>query len=111
MIRTIQTVKSLFDVTLVEFPAYDDTHDSVEQRRDSEWLKKYTETPEKGDKTMTEKKFIEQQEHTESRAYEEDFRSMGETRDGITNTTAGAVVHKEDLHDVFDSKESDYDLE
>ncbi|KMO57018.1 capsid protein, partial [Lacticaseibacillus rhamnosus] len=110
VIRTIKQVKSLFDVSLVAIPAYDDTNVQVDKRSYTEWLKTNTEQPEKGDKTMTEKTIIDNKEHTESRAYEDYIRSMGEQRDGLTTTTAGAVVPKEVIEDVFDLKESDYDL-
>ncbi|MBO1482567.1 MULTISPECIES: phage major capsid protein, partial [Lacticaseibacillus] len=73
-------------------------------------LKTNTEQPEKGDKTMTEKTIIDKEEHTESRAYEDYIRSMGEQRDGLTTTTAGTVVPKEVIEDVWNLKESDYDL-
>lgn len=53
---------------------------------------------------MTEKIIIDNKEHTESRAYEDYIRSMGEQRDGLTTTTAGAVVPKEVINDVFDLK-------
>ena len=59
---------------------------------------------------MTEKTIIDKEEHTESRAYEDYIRSMGEQRDGLTTTTAGAVVPKEVINDVWDLKQSDYDL-
>jgi len=108
VIRTIKQVKSLFDVSLVAIPAYDDTNVQVDKRSYTEWLKTNTEQPEKGDKTMTEKTIIDNKEHTESRAYEDYIRSMGEQRDGLTTTTAGAVVPKEVINDVFDL--SDYDL-
>ncbi|ALX89193.1 phage major capsid protein [Lacticaseibacillus paracasei] len=110
VIRTIKQVKSLFDVSLVAIPAYDDTNVQVDKRSYTEWLKTNTEQPEKGDKTMTEKTIIDNKEHTESRAYEDYIRSMGEQRDGLTTTTAGTVVPKEVIEDVWNLKESDYDL-
>ncbi|QXG58268.1 phage major capsid protein [Lacticaseibacillus casei] len=110
VIRTIKQVKSLFDVSLVAIPAYDDTNVQVDKRSYTEWLKNNTEQPEKGDKDMTEKTIINNQAHTESRAYEDYIRSMGEQRDGLTTTSAGAVVPNEIINDVWDLKQSDYDL-
>ncbi|EPC60650.1 phage major capsid protein [Lacticaseibacillus paracasei subsp. paracasei Lpp228] len=119
VIRTIKQVKSLFDVSLVAIPAYDNTNVQVDKRSYTEWLKDHVEDPEqqlpptekrKGVNHMTEKTIIDKEEHTESRAYEDYIRSMGEQRDGLTTTTAGAVVPKEVINDVFDLKESDYDL-
>ena len=95
VIRTIKQVKSLFDVSLVAIPAYDDTNVQVDKRSYTEWLKTNTEQPEKGDKTMTEKTIIDNKEHTESRAYEDYIRSMGEQRAALTTTKAGEVVPKE----------------
>lgn len=115
--RTINQVKSLFDVSLVAIPAYDDTSveasdTTVAQRSYTNWLKKNTENPEKGKEAtnMTEKTIIDPAKTTESRAYEDYIRSMGEKRDGLTTTTAGAVVPKEVINDVWDLKQSDYDL-
>ena len=106
VIRTIKQVKSLFDVSLVAIPAYDDTNVQVDKRSYTEWLKEKR----KGVNHMTEKTIIDKEEHTESRAYEDYIRSMGEQRDGLTTTTAGAVVPKEVINDVWDLKQSDYDL-
>ncbi|RDF85701.1 phage major capsid protein, partial [Lacticaseibacillus paracasei] len=91
----------------------------VDKRSYTEWLKDHVEDPEqqlpptekrKGVNHMTEKTIIDKEEHTESRAYEDYIRSMGEQRDGLTTTTAGAVVPKEVINDVWDLKQSDYDL-
>ena len=47
VIRTITQVKSLFDVSLVAIPAYDDTNVQVDKRSYTEWMKTNIEQPEK----------------------------------------------------------------
>lgn len=107
VIRTITAVKSLFDVSLVAIPAYDDTNVQVDKRSYTAWLQQTQQQKENTNMTI---KTIENKEHTESRNYEDFIRSHGEKRDGLTTTTAGAVVPKDVIKDVLDLKQSDYDL-
>lgn len=107
VIRTITAVKSLFDVSLVAIPAYDDTNVKVDKRSYTAWLDANTQKKEAN--TNMEKTIIDAT-NTETRAYEDFIRSHGEQRDGLTTTTAGAVVPKEVINDVMDLKQATYDL-
>lgn len=104
--RTITSVKSLFDVSLVAIPAYDDTNVQVDKRSYTAWLEQ--SNPRKEDTNM-EKTIIDATK-TEDRSFEDYIRSHGEKRDGLTTTTTGAVVPKDVINDVMDLKQSDYDL-
>lgn len=121
VIRTITAVQSLFDVSLVAIPAYDDTNVQVDKRSYTAWLddtKETGSTPE-GNLPPTEKrngeikmeKTIIDAANTETRAYEDYIRTHGEQRDGLTTTTVGkAVVPTEIINEVMDLKKSEYDL-
>jgi HK97 family phage major capsid protein len=116
--RTIKAIKSLIDVTLVAVPAYNDTNVKV-SKRSLEMARAEgnpIQTPEQN-LPKTEKRGFNNMEktiidgaNTETSAYENYIRSHGEQRDGITTTTAGAVVPTEVINDVWDLKQSDYDL-
>jgi HK97 family phage major capsid protein len=116
--RTIKAIKSLIDVTLVAVPAYNDTNVKV-SKRSLEMARAEgdpVQTPEQN-LPKTEKRGIDNMEktiidgtNTETSAYEDFIRSHGEQRDGLTTTTAGAVVPKEVINDVMDLKQATYDL-
>lgn len=106
VIRTITDVKSLFDVSLVAIPAYDDTNVQVDKRSYTAWL---AQSQTRKDNKKMEKNIIDAAK-TENRSYEDYIRSHGEQRDGLTTTTAGAMVPKEVINDVMNLKNSDYDL-
>lgn len=106
VIRTIKSVKSLFDVSLVAIPAYDDTNVQVDKRSYTAWLESQKDNPKGSNKMKT----LIDPENIEVRSYEDYIRSHGEKRDGLTTTTAGAVVPKEVINDVMDLKQADYDL-
>lgn len=94
--RTINQVKSLFDVSICAVGAYDLGDDAV--KVDTRSYTKYLESKktEKRSKDMTEKTIInpaENKEETEVRDYEEYIRSRGEKRD-LSSATAGAVIPK-----------------
>lgn len=103
--RTINKVKSLFDVSVVAVPAYDDTNVQVDTRS----YEKFINTK-KEDDTMTKKTIIEPEEKTETRSFENYIRSRGELRDGITTTGAAAVIPEEIITPVFQLKQSKYNL-
>lgn len=98
--RTINQVKSLFDVSICAVGAYDLGDDSVQvnTRSYDKWLKNENNQnkSEKRDKNMTEKTIIkpEKQENIEERSFEDYLRSAGERRDlqGLTTDNAGKVV-------------------
>lgn len=99
--RTINQVKSLFDVSICAIGAYDLGDDSVQvnTRSYDKWLETQNKKDDnKGEKrSMTEKTIInpnEDQKDIEERSFETYLRSAGERRDlqGLTTDTAGKVV-------------------
>lgn len=99
--RTINQVKSLFDVSICAVGAYDLGDDSVQvnTRSYDKWLETQNKKDDnKGEKrSMTEKTIInpnEDQKDIEERSFETYLRSAGERRDlqGLTTDTAGKVV-------------------
>lgn len=107
--RTINAVKSLFDVSVVAVPAYDDTNVQVDTRSYEKFINK-----EKEDDTMTKKTIIDPEKQTETktetRSFEDYIRSRGELRDGITTSGAAAVIPTEIITPVFQLKQSKYNL-
>ncbi|WP_157054800.1 phage major capsid protein, partial [Liquorilactobacillus capillatus] len=107
--RTINAVKSLFDVSVVAVPAYDDTNVQVDTRSYEKFINK-----EKEDDTMTKKTIIDPEKQTETktetRSFEDYIRSRGELRDGITTSGAAAVIPEEIITPVFQLKQSKYNL-
>lgn len=106
VIRTIKQVKSLFDVSLVAIPAYDDTNVQVNKRSYEEFLNNNNK---KVEKNKMEKTIIDNA-NTETRSFEDYIRSEGEQRDGLTKENAKVVVPSEVIKDVFDLKRSKYNL-
>lgn len=114
VIRTINDVKSLFEISSVAIPAYDESNVSVNKRSYTAWMadqqQKETEKTNSIKKEDTDLKKTIDPANTETRSYEDFIRSHGEQRDGLTTTTAGAVVPKEVINDVMDLKHAEYDL-
>lgn len=99
--RTINQVKSLFDVSICAIGAYDLGDDSVQvnTRSYDKWLETQNKKDDnKGEKrSMTEKTIInpnEDQKDIEERSFETYLRSAGERRDlqGLTTDNVGNVV-------------------
>ncbi|WP_195701188.1 phage major capsid protein [Companilactobacillus futsaii] len=107
VIRTIKQVKSLFDVSVVAIPAYDDANVQVNKRSYEEFIKSFNKKEVKKD--MTEKTILDGK-NVETRSFEDYIRSEGEQRDGLTTDSAKVVVPSEVIGDVFDLKQSKYNL-
>jgi len=107
VIRTIKQVKSLFDVSVVAIPAYDDANVQVNKRSYEEFIKSFNKKEVKKD--MTEKTILDGT-NVETRSFEDYIRSEGEQRDGLTTDSAKVVVPSEVIGDVFDLKQSKYNL-
>ena len=108
--RTINQVKSLFDVSVVAVPAYDDTNVQVDTRSYEKFL-----NTQKGDTNMAKQTIIdpntnEDDNKTGVPAFEAYVRSHGETRDGLNTSGASAVIPKELITPVFQLKQSTYNL-
>lgn len=107
--RTINQVKSLFDVSVVAVPAYDDTNVQVDTRSYEKFINKKKEA-----KKMTKQTIIDPEKQpetkTELRSFEDYIRSHGELRDGLTTTGAAAVIPEELITPIFQLKQSKYNL-
>lgn len=110
--RTINQVKSLFDVSICAEPAYELGDDAV--KVDTRSYTKYLESKkiEKRNKKMAEKTIInpvENKKETEVRNYEEYIRSRGEKRD-LDSAGAGAVIPKTIISPILDLKNQSNNL-
>ena len=104
--RTINQVKSLFDVSITACGAYDLGDDAV--KVDTRSYTKYLESKkiEKRNKEMTEKTIInpvENKEEKEVRSYEDYIRSRGEKRD-LDLAGVGAVIPKTIISPILNLK-------
>lgn len=108
--RTINQVKSLFDVSVVAVPAYDDTNVQVDTRS----YEKFINKNQKEAKKMTKQTIIDPEKQpetkTELRSFEDYIRSHGELRDGLTTTGTAAVIPEELITPIFQLKQSKYNL-
>lgn len=107
VIRSIEAIKNLNEISVVTIPAYDSTNVQVDKRSYESFLET-TKKTKKEDDNM-EKTLIDR-EQTEMRAYENYIRSQGEEREGVTTVNAAAVVPSEVIGEVFDLKRSNYNL-
>lgn len=117
--RSIESVKSLNEISIVTIPAYDSTNVQVNKRSYEAFMNNQstktnkkglesTSKTQKGKENMT--KALIDNENSEIRGYESYIRSQGEERDGITTVNAAAVVPEEVIGEVFDLKRSTYNL-
>ncbi|WP_169490213.1 phage major capsid protein, partial [Limosilactobacillus reuteri] len=103
--RTINQVKSLFDVSICAIGAYSLGDDAVQvnTRSYDKWLSNQNKKNKKEEKrSMTEKTIIkptEKQEDIEKRSFEDYLRSAGERRDlqGLTTDNVGKVVVPQEI--------------
>lgn len=104
VIRTINQVKDLFEVSTVTVPAYDDTNVQVEKRSYEEFINTEKEGQE------MEKELKTQMKHSATEDFEQFVRSYGQTRDGLTTKGAAAVIPQEVVTPVLELKNSNYNL-
>lgn len=109
--RTINQVKSLFDVSITAEPAYELGDDAV--KVDTRSYTKYLKSKkEKRSKKMAEKTIInpvEKTEKTEVRTYEDYIRSRGEKRD-LDLAGTGAVIPKTIISPILNLKSQSNNL-
>lgn len=108
IVRSIDKINGLNEISVVTVPAYESTMVQVNKRSFEAFMNK-TKQPKEGEKENMDKILIDNQ-NTEIRGYENYIRSKGEERDGITTVNAAAVVPKEVIGEVFDLKRSNYNL-
>lgn len=98
--RTVNKIKSLFDISVVTIPAYDSANVQVDKRSFDLWK----QTTKKGENKNMEKVILQNEGKTELRSFEEYIRSQGEVRDGLTTVNASVVVPQEVIGEVFNLK-------
>lgn len=106
--RTINQVKSLFDVSVVAVPAYDDTNVQVDTRSYEKFINQEKEPDNMAKQTIIDPNTNENK--TGIPAFEQYVRTHGETRDGLKTDGASAVIPKELITPVFQLKQSNYNL-
>ncbi|SPD90235.1 phage major capsid protein [Lactiplantibacillus plantarum] len=106
--RTINQVKSLFDVSVVAVPAYDDTNVQVDTRSYEKFINQEKEPDNMAKQTIIDPNGNENK--TGIPAFEQYVRTHGETRDGLKTDGASAVIPKELITPVFQLKQSNYNL-
>ncbi|MGJ3789084.1 phage major capsid protein [Lactiplantibacillus argentoratensis] len=106
--RTINQVKSLFDVSVVAVPAYDDTNVQVDTRSYEKFINQEKEPDNMAKQTIIDPNSNENK--TGIPAFEQYVRTHGETRDGLKTDGASAVIPKELITPVFQLKQSNYNL-
>ncbi|MBU7488458.1 phage major capsid protein [Lactiplantibacillus pentosus] len=110
--RTINQVKSLFDVSVVAVPAYDDTNVQVDTRSYEKFINQEKEPDNMAKQTIIDPNNNDNgnENKTGIPAFEQYVRTHGETRDGLKTDGASAVIPKELITPVFQLKQSNYNL-
>ncbi|WP_436664669.1 phage major capsid protein [Lactiplantibacillus plantarum] len=108
--RTINQVKSLFDVSVVAVPAYDDTNVQVDTRSYEKFINQEKEPDNMAKQTIIDPNDNSNENKTGIPAFEQYVRTHGETRDGLKTDGASAVIPKELITPVFQLKQSNYNL-
>ncbi|MCT4443877.1 phage major capsid protein [Lactiplantibacillus argentoratensis] len=110
--RTINQVKSLFDVSVVAVPAYDDTNVQVDTRSYEKFINQEKEPDNMAKQTIIDPNTNDNgnENKTGIPAFEQYVRTHGETRDGLKTDGASAVIPKELITPVFQLKQSNYNL-
>lgn len=108
--RTINQVKSLFDVSVVAVPAYDDTNVQVDTRSYEKFINQEKEPDNMAKQTIIDPNDNSNENKTGIPAFEQYVRTHGETRDGLKTDGASAVIPKELITPVFQLKQSKYNL-
>lgn len=119
VVRSIEAIKNLNEISVVTIPAYDDTNVQVDKRSYETFMENYTQnktnnglesTSETSKETKQMEKTIIDNQNTEVRSFEDYIRSAGEVRDGLTTQNAEVVIPKEVIGEVFDLKRNKYAL-
>ncbi|ODO60117.1 hypothetical protein ACOMCP_00046 [Lactiplantibacillus plantarum] len=110
--RTINQVKSLFDVSVVAVPAYDDTNVQVDTRSYEKFINQEKEPDNMAKQTIIDPNNNDNGNGSKTGipAFEQYVRTHGETRDGLKTDGASAVIPKELITPVFQLKQSNYNL-
>ncbi|WP_236251365.1 phage major capsid protein, partial [Lactiplantibacillus plantarum] len=110
--RTINQVKSLFDVSVVAVPAYDDTNVQVDTRSYEKFINQEKEPDNMAKQTIIDPNNNDNGNGNKTGipAFEQYVRTHGETRDGLKTDGASAVIPKELITPVFQLKQSNYNL-
>lgn len=113
IVRTINQIDQLFEISIVTIPAYNSTDVEVATRSYENFIaenNKQDNSKSKGEKrNMTEKTIIapeneETKAKKETRSFNNFVKSMGETRDGLTTDGNGVLIPREIVQPIFQSK-------
>lgn len=109
VVRSIDKMNSLNEISIVTIPAYDSTNVQVNKRSYEKYVSNNSKIENKQEKEKMDKTLLDNQ-NTEIRGYESYIRSQGEERDGITTENAAAVVPKDIIKNVFRLKRNKHQL-
>ena len=118
VVRSIEAIKNLNEISVVTVPAYNDTNVQVDKRSyeafmDNHQATKTNESLESTSKTQKETKNMKtliDNEQTETRNFENFIRSYGEERDGLTTQNTSVVIPKDVIGEVFQLKRANQSL-
>ena len=109
IVRTINQIDQLFEISIVTIPAYNSTDVEVATRSYEKFIAENNKQDKGEKRNMTEKTIIkpeneETKAQKEVRSFEGYIRSEGETRDGLTTDGNGVLIPSEVVTPIFQSK-------
>lgn len=113
VVRTVNQIKDLFEVSTVTVPAYDDTNVNVDDTTTRSYNQFIIESEEKRNmamKTLIDPKNNAEGTETPETAFNNYLHSYGQKRDGLTTEGVKAVIPQEVVTPVMDLKNSAYNL-
>lgn len=119
IIRSIESIKNLNEISVVTIPAYDDTNVQVDKRSYEAFMSNNPVIPtnkalESTSKTQKENenmtKTLIDNQNEETRNFENFIRSFGEEREGLTTQNTSVVIPKDVIGEVFQLKRANYSL-
>lgn len=107
VVRTVNQIKDLLEVSTVTVPAYDDTNVNVDETSTRSY-NQFIESEEK--KNMFKNVENPAVEENPEKHFEDYIRSYGQTRDGLKTDGLAAVIPEEVVTPVLNLKNSAYNL-
>ena len=107
IVRTVNQIKDLFEVSTVTVPSYDSTNVNVDKTSTRSYNQFIESEENKMNKTVIDP--VSNNENPE-KAFEDYIRSYGETRDGLKTEGVEAVIPQEVVTPVLSLKNDQYNL-